>query len=90
MHSRSSWQRMWESYLSKLDFDFTAHQLRHTYASMLYEAGVDVKTASELLGHSDIEITMKIYTHLTEKGKKQSIEKYDYFLKQHFSNYLSA
>lgn len=84
MHSRSSWARMWESYLSEIGITFTAHQLRHTYASMLYAAGVDVKTASELLGHSDIEITMKIYTHLTEQGKKFSIKKYDDFLNQHF------
>ena len=69
MYSRGSWKRMWESYLETLGITFTAHQLRYTYASMLYAAGVDVKTASELLGHSDIEITMKINTHLTEQGK---------------------
>lgn len=90
MHSRGSWKRMWESYLETLGITFTAHQLRHTYASMLYAAGVDVKTASELLGHSDIEITMKIYTHLTEQGKKLSIEKYNIFLSENFSEFLIA
>ena len=90
MHSRGSWKRMWESYLETLEIIFTAHQLRHTYASMLYAAGVDVKTASELLGHSDIEITMKIYTHLTEQGKKLSIDKYNIFLSEHFSEFFTA
>lgn len=90
MHSRGSWKRMWESYLETLGITFTAHQLRHTYASMLYAAGVDVKTASELLGHSDIEITMKIYTHPTEQGKKLSIEKYNIFLSENFSEFLIA
>ena len=40
---------------------FTAHQLRHTYATMLYDAGVDVKTAQKLLGHADLQVTMRIY-----------------------------
>ena len=50
---------------------FTAHQLRHTYATMLYDAGVDVKSAQKFLGHSDIQVTLKIYTHLSE-GKEQA------------------
>lgn len=51
------------------------HDLRHTYATMLYDAGVDIKTAQYLLGHADISMTMKIYTHLSEKTKSSSIEK---------------
>ncbi len=53
---------------------FTPHQLRHTYATMLYDAGVDVLTAQYLLGHSDLSTTMKIYTHLSETRKIQSID----------------
>ena len=45
---------------------FTAHQLRHTYASMLFDAGVDVKSAQKFLGHNDIEVTRSIYTHLSK------------------------
>lgn len=45
---------------------FTAHQLRHTYATMLFDAGVDVKSAQKFLGHSNIEVTLDIYTHLTK------------------------
>ena len=84
MHTRSSWSSMWETYIKKLGIHFTAHQLRHTYASMLYAAGVDVKSASELLGHSNIEITMKIYTHLTMETKIISIVKYEQFLDDNF------
>lgn len=84
MHTRSSWERMWESYIRTLGFKFTAHQLRHTYATMLYRSGVDVKSASELLGHSKIEITMNIYTHLMEETKIISIDKYDEFLENFF------
>ena len=48
------------------------HDLRHTYATLLYDAGVDVKTAAYLLGHSDIRVTMDIYTHLSEERKAKS------------------
>lgn len=53
----------------------TAHVLRHGYATILFEAGVDVYTAQRLLGHSDIETTMAVYTHLRERKKNESIDK---------------
>ena len=53
---------------------FTAHQLRHTYATILYEAGVDVLTAQRLLGHADVETTLRIYTHLTKEKQRASLE----------------
>ena len=43
------------------------HILRHTFASMLFENGCDVKVVSELLGHSDTKITENIYIHLLQK-----------------------
>lgn len=53
----------------------TAHELRHGYATMLFEADVDVYTAKSLLGHADIETTMAIYTHLRNKKKMSSLDK---------------
>lgn len=53
----------------------TAHDLRHGYATMLFEAGVDAYTAKTLLGHADIETTMAIYTHLRSRKKQESIDK---------------
>ena len=53
----------------------TAHDLRHGYATMLFEADVDVYTAKTLLGHADIETTMAIYTHLRSRKKTASIER---------------
>ena len=46
------------------------HALRHTFATRLYEKGVDVKVISELLGHSSVDITYKIYVHIFEKTKR--------------------
>ena len=59
---------------------FTAHQLRHTYATMLYDAGVDTKSAQKLMGHASIEMTLKIYTHLSQRKKADSIGKLNEFL----------
>lgn len=58
---------------------FTAHCLRHTYASNLYMSGIDVLTAKELLGHTDIKTTLNIYTHLDNKYKIKEISKLNKF-----------
>ena len=53
------------------------HALRHTFASRLFENGVDVKTVSEVLGHSDITITYNTYIHLIKDQKKKAVAKLD-------------
>ena len=60
----------------------TAHMLRHTYATMLFDAGVDVKSAQRFLGHTDIEVTLSIYTHLTKFKEEQAIQMLDKHLKE--------
>lgn len=60
--------------------EFTPHQLRHTYCSMLYDAGVDVLTAKELMGHEDVQTTLGIYTHLSKARKAKSIESLNEYL----------
>lgn len=45
----------------------TVHGLRHSCASLLFAAGVDIKVVQNLLGHAHTETTMNIYTHVTEK-----------------------
>lgn len=57
--------------------DIRFHDLRHTFASLLLEAGESPKAIQELLGHSTITTTMDIYTHITKKGKIKAIEKLD-------------
>lgn len=49
------------------------HDLRHTFASILHSEGVDLKSISEALGHSDIGTTNKIYTHLFDKTHKETV-----------------
>jgi integrase len=59
---------------------FTPHQLRHTFCTIMYLAGVDVMTARDQMGHSDIKTTLEIYTHLDKLYKRSSMQKLDSYL----------
>ncbi len=50
------------------------HALRHTFATRCIEAGVDVKTLSEFLGHSDVKTTLNRYVHSSFELKQKSME----------------
>ena len=60
--------------------NITAHWLRHTFCTMLYLAGIDVLTAKEQMGHSSVDTTLRIYTHLDQQYKKKSVSKLDEYL----------
>lgn len=51
------------------------HALRHSFATRALEAGVDLKTTQELLGHSSIDITANLYTHALMAHKRKEVEK---------------
>lgn len=50
---------------------FCPHMVRHTFTSVAYSAGADVKVVSNILGHASTSITLDRYTHLTEEKKKE-------------------
>jgi len=51
------------------------HTLRHTFATNCIEAGMDIKSLSEILGHADVSITLNIYVHSSDKTKRKYLEK---------------
>lgn len=65
-----------KKYLNKsrvLNLNF--HSLRHTFATNYVEAGFDVKSLSEILGHSSVKITLELYVHSSDRLKRTNMEK---------------
>lgn len=60
---------------------FTMHSFRHTHATMLLQAGANMKDVQARLGHSDISTTMNIYVQATKESKKDALKKFDEYIK---------
>lgn len=77
--TQSGFRRMWDIVRREAPCEVRAHMLRHSYATNLYRAGIDLKTAQYLLGHTTIQMTANVYTHLAKEDTAASViqlEKY--------------
>ena len=69
-----TYQYRFHSYLKKCGIrPLNFHSLRHTFATRCIEVGMDIKTVSELLGHSSVNTTLNIYVHSSLENKKNQI-----------------
>ncbi len=69
---------------------YNQHMLRHTFATRCLENDIDIKTLSEILGHSDIKITLNTYCDVIGKFKKQQFQKIDIMQKEFNLDIASA
>lgn len=68
-------EAMYDAYRNASGVIVTPHQIRHGYATALFECGIEPKTAQVLLGHAQISTTMDIYTHVRDGQLKAAAEK---------------
>ncbi|MCD7839389.1 MAG: site-specific integrase [Erysipelotrichaceae bacterium] len=72
-----SYQYYFKKILSELNIDETHfHVLRHTFATRCVQCNIDIKSLSEILGHSSTKITLDIYVHSTLAIKQQQMQKF--------------
>jgi len=79
--SDTVYRRMWGKFEKAMGTkNITAHIFRHNFATMLYNAGVDIKEAQSILGHKSVQVTMDIYTHLSTQKRDEATKKMNAFL----------
>ncbi len=78
--TQSAFRRLWDKVTKVSPCYVHPHMLRHTYATNLYRAGIDLKTAQYLLGHSTIQMTANIYTHMEKEDAATSIVQLEQYL----------
>lgn len=71
-----AYRERYKSFLKSASIQYrNFHVLRHTFATECIACGVDVKTVSELLGHSSVKITLDRYVHSSMENKRRQLEK---------------
>jgi integrase len=68
----SSYKSMWRHIERELpDRPISAHILRHTFITRMFEAGLDIKEIQYLAGHSTVNMTLRIYTHYDQRSRRE-------------------
>lgn len=79
----SMFTRKWNKYLSESGLkNITPHQFRHTFATFLFEAGMQPKDTQSIMGHKDISTTQRIYTHIRQKRAEENLIKLNNFFSE--------
>ena len=84
--TETAFSRAWDSYIHALTVaaghpvNIRPHDLRHTYCTMLRDAGVDMKQAMLWMGHADEKMILHIYDHVSDQRTKNSVEQIENML----------
>lgn len=79
--TKAQFRKRWYKYTTEIGYNMTAHQLRHGFATILFEAGIPDKDAQELLGHASIVTTRNIYTHIRKSRRAETAQKLNDYLR---------
>ncbi|WP_249871606.1 tyrosine-type recombinase/integrase [Oceanobacillus saliphilus] len=60
--------------------EINVHVFQHTHASWLFAAGASIKDVQSRLGHTDIQTTVDIYTHVTDEAKEKTAEMFQKYM----------
>lgn len=63
-----------------MSFPFVLYDLRHTFATRMAQAGIDLATLAAILGHNSLRIVQK-YVHPTAEHKREAMQRYDLTLR---------
>lgn len=72
LYSPSAFSSLWKTLDNRAGFHTHPHQLRHTYATKLFEMGLDIKQIQYVMGHANPNVTLDTYTHFREDLRKAS------------------
>ena len=76
----SQFNIFWRKYKKETGINLSPHQLRHAFATICFDAGLTPKDASQILGHSKIELTLDIYTHIKQSRTQETANKLNDYL----------
>lgn len=70
----TEWQysRRWKQYVQSTGISCTAHQIRHSFATIMLDAGLDLKDRQTILGHSTAAMTQDVYTHIRDARRQEA------------------
>ena len=75
-----AFKRLWDKVVREAPCEVRPHMLRHSYATNLYRVGIDLKTAQYLLGHTTIQMTANVYTHMEKEDAAASVIQLERYL----------
>lgn len=76
----SNFNSAWRKYKQITGINLSPHQLRHAFATICFDAGLELKDTASIMGHSKVELTMNVYTHIKENRKSKTAAKLNSFL----------
>lgn len=72
--TEGQYARHWKAYAKSTGITCSAHRLRHSFATLIFECGVELKDAQDILGHSTAAMTQDVYTHLRDTRRAETAQ----------------